>query len=169
MKNFALVVITVSMLHSNPAFSEEACCVRDSATLPVTMPAGQLTDKSLLVTNAFDNILNVSEVRDCPLNLGITHYQGNLNLEQYVDAIGKAYGVQPDAKLKLVRSKMHGILTEYVFKGSISSTGEETTDDDGDLFGQFTMNMRLLDNCPSRAATSNVKTAEIRNRHAPGS
>ncbi len=68
-----------------------------------------------------------------------------------VDGIGKACGAQPDPKAKQLRAKMHGFDVDYLFIGTL--TAANTVIIDGDLYGQFTLYVQLIDNCPDRSGT----------------
>ncbi len=137
---FAGLVITIMASYSLAA--QQSCCFRTAGTLPVPMPPGQEVDESSMIVDKFDKGLSGSGLIDCPLPVDIMSSAGLEVLNNFI----KACGAQADPKLKQVRAKLHGFaIDDYAFKGTLTAANVQKIGDE--LYGDFTLNMKLLDKC----------------------
>ncbi len=153
MPRFMKYLVSILLLFLAPiAVAQESCCPVTVGMLPVPMPPGQTAyDYSGMISGAFLSPLTASNHYDCPRPVDIMSYRGSKDLDRMVDAIGKACGAQPDPEAKQIRAKMHGFDVDYLFIGTL--TAANTVIIDGYLYGQFTLYVQLIDNCPGRSGT----------------
>ena len=151
MPRFTKYLVSILLLFLAPiAVAQESCCPVTVGMLPVLMPPGQTAyDYSGMISGAFLSPLTASNHYDCPRPVDIMSYRGSKDLDRMVDAIGKACGAQPDPEAKQIRAKMHGFGVDYLFIGTL--TAANTVIIDGDLYGQFALDVQLVDNCPDRS------------------
>lgn len=143
---YSILILLMFLTHN--AVAQETCCWRFAGTLPVPMPPGQEDDYGGMIASAFTSAFMDPSLNDCPLMVDFMSYEGSKELDRMVDAIGKACGAQPDPEVKKLRARMHGFMVDYLFMGTLTAYNAQSID--GNLYGQFTLQMKLLDNCPSR-------------------
>lgn len=112
-----LIFILLFFIFPVDKFAQETCCERAAAAgrdvlIQITMPAGQINDRSGFMETTFASIFTKQHraLHDCPLRT-------------YIIGAGDA---------------------DYIFLGTIKVTNSTGTED-GDLMGQWTLNMQLVD------------------------
>ena len=142
-----LILIALTVFTQN-AGAQDPCCEKSAGVLPVPMPAEQTAyDYGGWIAGDFASAL-MEPMGDCPRPVDIMSYQGSQDLDRMVDAIGKACGAAPDPQTKQIRAQMHGLEVDYLFMGTLTANAQP--DSDGNLEGNFSLTMQLIDNCPSR-------------------
>jgi len=153
MPRFTKYLVSILLLFLAPiVVAQESCCSVTAGMIPVLMPPGQTAyDDSNFIVNAFLSPMTGAGLAECPRPVNIMSYQGMKNLNRMIDGISKAMGCQPDPKEKQLRAEMHGLDVDYLFIGTL--TAANTVIIDGYLYGQFTLYVQLIDNCPDRRGT----------------
>jgi len=142
-------VLILTLLLPCYSYAQKTCCWRSIVTLPVPMPEGEVYDYGGIVAAGFQSHLIVPHIIDrrCP-KVGFISYTGSIELDDMVDRIGEIAGVKPDLTVQKLKEMMHGVTSDYLFLGTVSV--DNAVNINGKIFGQFTLNMKLIDNCPSR-------------------
>ncbi len=146
----SVAVLLVGFLIALPfsAAAQETCCPRTIVVPPVPMPEGESYDYGGMMASAFVGPLLVPSViaRDCP-TVDFLSYEGSIVLDRLVDAFGEVSGVKPDPDAQRLKELLNGVTSDYVFLGTIEAENSQVVD--GQLFGHFTLEMGLYQNCPS--------------------
>lgn len=119
------------------------------------MPLGQIQDLGGWVASGISSGFGgFAQLADCPRIVEIRDYEGFIQLEQLIDALGKATGVESDPAAKQILAQQHGFGVDYLLLGNITATN--TTNIGGNLYGHLTLDLALVDNCPDAGRSGNV-------------
>ena len=142
----SVAVLLVGFLVAFPfsVAAQETCCPRTIVVPPIPMPEGESYDYgSLLAGDILEKVLVPPTEALCP-EVDFLHYEGFILIDRI---LGKTAGAKPDAALEDLKELMHGVISDYIFLGTVEA--QNAVVEDGSIYGQFTLEMGLFQNCPS--------------------
>ena len=114
---FVLVFFTSSGLSPRQE-GQDFCCPREALFVPIPMPPEQESDVSDQIASSWFSALNESNIHDCPIEYEEQSWEGRIELDKLVEAIGEVSGARPDPTAREAFKKLLDV--EYIWKGTFT-------------------------------------------------
>ena len=113
----ALILFTFTGVSARQE-GEDFCCIRLVMFVPIAMPAQQESDASGHISNAWSSAINEFDTHDCPIEYEELSWEGRIELDKLVEAIGAVSGASADPKAREAFKNLLDV--EYIWKGTLT-------------------------------------------------
>lgn len=154
---FCLSLVFIILSGFSPrSEGEDLCCARLALFVPIPMPPEQESDASGKIASSWSSAINESNIHDCPIEYEELSWEGRIELDKLVEAIGEVSGAPADPQAREAFKNLLDV--EYIWKGTLALNRIDEIEPGyweegylgkknyvpGQAYGDWTLHMKLV-------------------------